>query len=226
MSLRDAAARMTEEGATSVLVRLDGADELGIVTDQDLRSRVVAEGLPYDTPIGEVMTTPVVTVGTDANGADVLLAMLDHGIRHLPVVSARGEVLGVISDLDLLAAETRTPFVLRRAIADAHDVDELRRAARRLNPTLIGLHQFELPPAQISAVISVVADALIRRTIELVVASVGPPPPTSPGCRWAARDGARPSRPPTSTRASSGRARATRSTSATCTRSPTRCSRR
>lgn len=176
VSLRDAAARMTEDGASSVLVRLDGADELGIVTDQDLRSRVVAEGLPYDTPIRQVMTTPVVTIGTDANGSDVLLTMLDHGIRHLPVVSARGEVLGVISDLDLLATETRTPLVLRRAISDAQDVEELRRAARRLNPTLIGLHQFELPPAQISAVISVVADALIRRTIELAIASVGPPP--------------------------------------------------
>ncbi len=149
---------------------------MGIVTDKDLRSRVVAEGLPYDTPVSEVVSTPVVTVGTESNGADVLLAMLDHGIRHLPVLSARGEVLGVISDLDLLAAETRTLFVLRRAIADAKDVEELRRAARRLNPTLIGLHQFELPPAQISAVISVVADALIRRTIDLTMESVGPPP--------------------------------------------------
>jgi len=176
VSLRDAATRMARDGASSVLVRLDGSGQLGIVTDQDLRSRVVAEGLPYDTPISRVMSTPVVTVGTEANGSDVLLAMLDHGIRHLPVVSARGEVLGVISDLDLLAAETRTPFVLRRAIADAQDVEALRRAARRLNPTLIGLHQFELPPAQISAVISVVADALIRRTIELATESVGPPP--------------------------------------------------
>ena len=176
VSLRDAAARMTEHGTTSILVRTDGSDELGIVTDLDLRSRVVAEGLSYDTPIGQVMTTPVVTTGTDANGADVLLAMLDHGIRHLPVVSAPGEVLGVISDLDLLAAETRTPFVLRRAITDAQDVEELRQAARRLNPTLSGLQQSELPPTQISAVISVVADALIRRAIELAIGSVGPQP--------------------------------------------------
>jgi len=175
-SLRDAATRMTEDGATSVLVRMGGDGDLGIVTDHDLRSRVVAQGLSYDTPIRAVVSSPVVTVGTDANGSDVLLAMLDHGIRHLPVISARGEVLGVISDIDLLAAETRTPFVLRRAIADAEDVEELRRAARRLNPTLIGLHEFELPPAQISAVISVVADALVRRTIELVTQSVAPAP--------------------------------------------------
>lgn len=82
----------------------------------------------------------------------------------------------MVSDIDLLAAETRTPFVLRRAIADARDIEELRRAARRLNPTLIGLHQVDVSPPQISAVISVVADALIRRAIELAVASDGPPP--------------------------------------------------
>jgi CBS domain-containing protein len=85
-------------------------------------------------------------------------------------------VLGVVSDLDLLAAETRTPFVLRRAIADARDLDELRRAAQRVNPTLIGLHQVDVPPAQISAVISVVADALVRRAIELAIEIHGPPP--------------------------------------------------
>ncbi len=175
VALRDAARRMADASSSSVLVRLEGGD-FGIVTDQDLRSRVVAEGLSVDAPVSRVMTTPVFTVGPDLNGADVLLAMLDHGIRHVPVLSAQAEVLGVVSDVDLLAAETRTPFVLRRAIADAGDLDELRRAARRLNPTLIGLHQADLPPAQISAVISVVADALIRRAIELAIASHGPPP--------------------------------------------------
>jgi len=175
VSLRDAARRMADAGAGSVLVRLEGSS-FGIVTDQDLRSRVVAEGLAVDTPVSYVMTAPAFTVGPDLNGADVLLAMLDRGIRHVPVLSAQAEVLGVVSDIDLLAAETRTPFVLRRAIADARDVEELRHAAGRVNSTLIGLHQVDLPPAQISAVISVVVDALTRRAIKLAMASNGPPP--------------------------------------------------
>ena len=173
--IRDAARLMVDAGASSVLVWLDHG-ELGIVTDQDLRSRVVAEGRSVDDPVSRVMTAPAVSVGPDQNGADVLLTMLDRSIRHVPVLSAPGEVLGVISDVDLLAAETRTPFVLRRAVADARDVEELRRAARRLNPTVIGLHQADLAPPQISAVISVVLDALVRRTIELATVSAGPPP--------------------------------------------------
>jgi CBS domain-containing protein len=175
VTVREVARRMVDAGATSVLVRLDH-DDFGIVTDQDLRTRVVAVGRSVDAPVREVMTAPAFTVGPDLNGADLLLAMLDHGIRHVPVLSARAEVLGVVSDVDLLAAETRTPFVLRRAIGDARDLDDLRRAAGRMNPTLIGLHQVGVPPAQISAVISVVGDALVRRAIELAVEANGPPP--------------------------------------------------
>ena len=174
-SLRDAARRMSDSGASSVLVELEG-NSFGIVTDQDLRARVVAEGLSTDAPVSEVMTAPAFTVGPDLNGADVLLAMLDRGIRHLPVLSAQGDVLGVVSDFDLLAAETRTPFVLRRAIANARDLEELRTAARRVNPTLIGLHEIDVSPSQISAVISVVVDALTRRAIELAIDSIGPEP--------------------------------------------------
>ena len=174
-TVRDIARRMVDAGVSSVLIRLDDHD-LGILTDQDLRSRVVAEGRSTDAPVSEVMTAPAFTVGPDLNGADLLLAMLDRGIRHVPVLSPKGSVLGVVSDLDLLAAETRTPFVLRKAIADARDLRDLRNAAERVNPTLIGLHQVGVPPAQISAVISVVADALVRRAIELAVEAQGPPP--------------------------------------------------
>ena len=111
-----------------------GRGHFGIVTDRDLRSRVVAKGVSADAPVSQVMTAPAVTIGAERNGADVLMTMLDHGIRHLPVLTPRAEVLGVVSDLDLLTAETRTPFALRRAIAAAGDTDRLRDAARRLEP--------------------------------------------------------------------------------------------
>ena len=169
VSLRQAAAEMAQIGASSVLVRL-GRGEFGIVTDRDLRSRVVAKGVPADAPLSEVMTTPAITIAADGTGADVLMTMLDHGIRHLPVITSSAEVLGVISDLDLLAAETRTPFALRRAITAAEDSDRLREAVQRLDPAAIALHEAGLAPGQISGLISVVADALVRRTIELVVA--------------------------------------------------------
>lgn len=175
VSLREAARLMVEAGASSLLIELEDG-ELGILTDHDLRSRVVAEGLSLETPVREVLTTPVFTVHAEQPAPELTLAMLDHGIRHLPVLSATDEVLGVVTDLDLLAAQARTPFVLRRAIADAGNAEELRHAAARLNPTAIALHHRGLAPGQISAIISVVVETLIRRMVELAVEAAGPPP--------------------------------------------------
>ena len=174
--LRQAATQMARAGASSVLVRL-GSGQFGIVTDRDLRSRVVAHGLSADAAVSQVMTAPAVTIGAERNGADVLMEMLEHGIRHLPVLTPRAEVLGVVSDLDLLAAETRTPFALRRAIAAAEDTARLRDAARRLEPAVIALHEAGLAPSQISGLISAVTDALIRRALDLAEARFGGPTP-------------------------------------------------
>jgi CBS domain-containing protein len=176
-SIRDAARMMVERGASCVLVRGDG-DLLGIVTDRDVRSRVLAAGRPADALLADVMSSPVVTAPPEQRAGDATLAMLDRGIRHLPVIGPRGEIVGVVRDVDLLAVHARTPFVIRRAIAMASDVEALRRAATRLDGAIVTLHDARMNPAQISAVISVVADAVVRRLLELA----GEPP----GVAWIA----------------------------------------
>ncbi len=62
--VREAAERMTEAGATATVVAVRGG-ELGIVTDRDLRARVVARGVATDTPVEEVMSFPAHTVAAD-----------------------------------------------------------------------------------------------------------------------------------------------------------------
>jgi CBS domain-containing protein len=174
-TLRDAARMMNANEVSSVLVDLDGAD-IGIVTDRDLRADVVAGRLSSDDLVTAAMSAPVFGVGADQTGADVMLTMLDHDIRHVPVFASPAKVLGVIVAIDLVAAETRSPFVLRRAISRARNKEQLQEAAGRLRSTVVALHRAELTPFHISDVIAAVADALIRRMIELAVESAGPPP--------------------------------------------------
>ena len=173
--LREVARLMSDENVNSMIVRAESG-ELGIVTDGDLRSRVVAEGMSVDAPVSEVVSGPLTTVGADAAGADVMLAMLDNDVRQVGVLSPRGELLGVLGGIDLVAAEARTPFSLRREIAGARDKEELSEAAQRLRSTVVALHATKLPPQQIGRVISVVADALIRRMIELAIEFKGTTP--------------------------------------------------
>ena len=173
-TIREAAAKMSAAPATSIVIEL--GDSLGILTDRDLRSRVVAAGVPYDAPVSSVMSAPAYSVEPDRLGGDVLLEMLDRGIRHFPVVTASREVLGVVEATDLLAVETLSSFYLRRAIARAETVPELARAAQALRPAVIALHQTRLAASSIAAIYSVVLDALTRRLIELTLARTGAPP--------------------------------------------------
>lgn len=174
-TIRDAARAMADAGASSALVRLPDR-QFGILTDRDLRVRVVADGTPNDAPVTEAMSAPVYSTGPESPGTEVMLEMLDRGIQHVPVISASGEPLGVLTDVDLLAVETRTPFWLRRSIDRATDTGELRTAVSQLNPTVIALQEADVPPAQISAIIAIVADAVTRRLIELTIDKLGAPP--------------------------------------------------
>jgi CBS domain-containing protein len=164
--IRSAAELMTAAHATSAVVELDGGG-FGILTDRDLRTRVVARGLAGDAPVSAAMSAPAYTCTADRPVGEVLLEMLDRGLRHFPVVSSRGTVLGVVDDMDLVAAQTRSSFYLRQRIAVARSVSELVVVARELRPMVIALHEARVTAANVMAVYAVVVDALTRRLLEL-----------------------------------------------------------
>jgi CBS domain-containing protein len=176
--IREAAKRMTAEGATAILVRIGrgSEDRLGIVTDSDLRSRVVAAGLSPDAPVSAIMTEPAYTVPADRLGGEVLLDMLERDVHHIPVLSPAGEILGVVDDADLVAAQARKPFLLRRAIELAASPAELAAISAGLTPMIIALHDARAAAERVAAVRSVVLDALTRRLVELAVRDAGAPP--------------------------------------------------
>jgi CBS domain-containing protein len=165
---------MTEASRSALLVELGGG-ALGIVTDRDLRSRVLAEGLSVETPISTAMSAPAYTCPPERTGADVLLEMLDRGFRHMPVVAARGEILGIIEDVDVVAAQARSPLYLRQRIGRARSVEELASAAAQLRSLTVELHDARLAAGGIMAVYSVVMEALTRRLVELALEDLGDP---------------------------------------------------
>jgi CBS domain-containing protein len=170
----DAAVRMVEAGATCVVVEL--GDRLGIVTDRDIRTRVLAEGAGADAPLADVMTAPAWTLAADRSGTEALMEMLDHGIRHLPVLDAARGLVGVLDDVDLLASERRAPFRLRALVARAADVREVAAAARELPATVIALHDAGQPVAAIGRTLAALHDSIVRRLIDLAHDELGVPP--------------------------------------------------
>ena len=151
-------------------------EKLGIMTDRDLRSRVIAGDVSPDAPVSAIMTAPAYTVTGDRLGGDVLLDMLERGVHHVPVLSASGEVLGVVDDGDLMAAEARKPFLLRRAIDLAASPADLAAVSASLGPMIVALHDARVAAEHVAAIRSVVLDALTGRLVELAVADAGDPP--------------------------------------------------
>ena len=173
-SIREAAQQMTDAAATAVVVDL-GARGYGILTDRDLRSRVVAGGMSSDDPVSAAMSAPAYTCPVDRPAGAVLLEMFDRGLRHFPVVSAGGRVVGVVEEVDLVAARTRSSFYLRQRITRAATATELVRVAGELRPMVIALHDARVAAANVMAVFAVCVDALTRRFLELAIAERPPP---------------------------------------------------
>jgi len=97
----EAVQEMVESNVGSLLVT-DRGDIVGIVTERDYLRRVTLEGrTDKDTPVGEIMTAPLVVVTPETEIDECMAVMTDRRIRHLPVVED-GEVVGVVSIGDLV----------------------------------------------------------------------------------------------------------------------------
>jgi CBS domain-containing protein len=174
-SVREVARRMTETGASAAVVDF-GQRGFGIVTDRDIRTKVVAGGMPATTAAGGVMTRPVFTVTPDQLGGEVLFEMLERGIRHAPVVSERGALIGVVTDADLFAVQPRSWFGARRAIARAKNVDALAEVARAIPELMVELHASSLRAIEVARVQSALYDAITVRALTLASSVFELPP--------------------------------------------------
>jgi CBS domain-containing protein len=160
------AERMTAAGASSAVVELDDG-EVGIVTDRDLRARVLATGRTRGARIDAVMTAPAFVVSPDRIGAEVLYEMLERGIRHAPVVSERGRLIGVVEDADLFAGQPRSWFGVRRSIERARNLDELGAVSERLPGLMLDLHRSNVASGELVRVLTALVDVLTCRAIDL-----------------------------------------------------------
>jgi CBS domain-containing protein len=102
-SLADAAIRMRDHGVGSLAV-VDGDDLLGILTERDL-VRAMADGAPPNvTRVAAYMSANPVVASPDADVVAASRMMVEHDVRHLPVVAA-GQLQGMVSARDLLIVE-------------------------------------------------------------------------------------------------------------------------
>lgn len=175
-SIRRAAQEMSRENVSSILVVKDG-ELCGIVTDKDLRQRVLVEGLDSGLPIEQVMTMHPMSILADSDVDAALLTMMRKNYHHLPVVD-NGKPLGLVTAGDILRAQSEHPLRLVRDIYKRTSIDELLELSRRLPSLFERMVNLGRGVGQIGRMVTHITDAFTVRLIQLAEKKLGPPPMT------------------------------------------------
>ena len=168
----EAARVMRDKRISSVLV--DGHPP-GILTDRDLRCRVLAEGRGPDALVETVATRPARTIPATATLFETLVFMLEQHVHHAPL-TRDGDIVGVVTDTDLLRLYARNPLYLLRNVERARLPEDYMRYASELAAMVETMVWGGLAPAQIGPVVSRLNDALVARLVYLAQQEMGPAP--------------------------------------------------
>ena len=99
-------AKMMEQGGIgAVLVKKNG-NLSGIITDRDYATKIVAHNLPSDTPVEQIMSSPLITINFDESISAAAERMTSKKIRKLAVTD-NGKIIGLITSTDLVTQLTK-----------------------------------------------------------------------------------------------------------------------
>ena len=173
-SVQEAAQRMADERVSSLLIREEG-QLCGIVTDRDLRRRVVAQRHSLDAPVSSIMTRNPVTISADAFAFEALLVMSQHDIHHLPVLDG-GAIAGMVTATDLVRLQSDNPVYLVSEVKKQDTLNGLVRVSQRI-PTMVShLVAADARAGDTARLVTAVTDAVTERLLTLAEAELGPPP--------------------------------------------------
>jgi CBS domain-containing protein len=185
-TVQSVARRMRDDRIGSMLVVDQEGKPIGMVTDTDLRNRVVAEGLDVSTPVEVIMSSPVSTIRPEPTVDELTEQILRRGCRHFVITedgSADAAALGVVSEHDVLVAKRSTPSVIIDGLRGAKDRDELRRF-RDLGEELLAQYlQEEVGMKLVCAVLSQINDAMVQTAIQWAEAELEAKGRRAP-CPW------------------------------------------
>ncbi len=123
----DAAQLMREKSISSLIACDDRGEPVGIMTDRDLRTKVVATGLdPNDMVVREIMNAPVISAKEEDSLFEVLYQMSRHRIHRVGVVNQENRLVGIINESDIIRLQNRSPQQLLRSIDEAQTLPELK----------------------------------------------------------------------------------------------------
>ena len=174
-TIQAAAQKMASYRIGSLLVKDDNGNVEGIITDKDLRTKVVARGISSKEPVESIMATPVKTVPAEAVCFDALFSMLKNRIHHL-AVEKEGDITGIITAHDLLLLQESSPIFLFREIVSRTEIEGLYPLAKQFPGVVRALIEQGAKASNITRMVTVLNDQILDRILSLLIQDMGTPP--------------------------------------------------
>ena len=169
-----AAKLMSEHGISSLLVNEN--DHLrGIVTDRDLRNRVLAVGRDPAEPVTAIMTADPITLDAASPVLSGILAMAGRGIHHLPLTKGK-KVVGMVTTRDLMSLQTHHPLYLAAQLQKQESVADLVEVCKRVPKLFTLMLASGIRAEEVPKVLTMITDTVTRRLITLAEEKLGPAP--------------------------------------------------
>ncbi|EGU33258.1 hypothetical protein VIBRN418_05216 [Vibrio sp. N418] len=180
-SIQNTAIKMAEENVSSLLIidpdiaqndDDDGSGLVGIITDRDLCTRVLAQGLNPHDAVASVMTSEVISLDHNAYVYEAMLTMLRYNVHHLPVLKDRHPI-GIIETTDIVRYESQNSLLLVSSIFQQQSIDDLAVLSEQVKDSFVRLVNEDANSHMVGSAMSVIGRSFKQRIVELAEEQLG-----------------------------------------------------
>ncbi len=175
VSIREASEVMSKNEISSLVLTDASGVPAGIITDRDLRDKVVSKGRDLSDRISTIMSISLIKAEARDYCFEALLKMVRYNVHHLLIID-NGRLKGVITDHDLMLLQGTSPISVAREIESQPAIDGLIVASRKTTKLIDLLLREGARASNITRIISEINDRLLRKVIEITEKKLGPPP--------------------------------------------------
>ena len=170
---------MTKKNIGAMLVVKDELP-VGIITDKDLRNKVVTGTFPITATAGKIMSTPIITYPKNLTITQAQMAMMKSGISHLCLTedgTPNTAAVGILSKHDVMVSLGNNPAVLIKEIKRATRFKQLKPIRNSIQQLLRGYLKMNIPMRITTKIISELNDACTKQVVKIAIQKMEQEPP-------------------------------------------------
>ncbi len=175
-SIQKAASIMKNKNSGSILIRNNKQEFIGIITDTDLRNKVVAAGYDFLMPASSIMSSPLVSVSEHSFIFEAILKSMQGNKRHIVISDTDGKIAGIATHKDMLTARSKSPFLFIENISKADTVTQIAKIYNRLPRTIHDFISKGAKAKHITKFVSAISGSILDKLIEFTIKDIGEPP--------------------------------------------------